>query len=148
MKPMMKPPGTKHLKLKCDILLSTCAFKFNLRRYPEGDVVATLAAGAIIGEIALFEAGSSQHIVYRCSPRHPPHFRPPVLEVDVMLCQVVFDGPLLEGGVRQATIVSARDDTLVGAFTFEDLAGGLLRTNTRPTLNRPTESARLYEHSP
>ena len=29
---MLKPPGTKHLKLKCDILLSTFAFKFNVRR--------------------------------------------------------------------------------------------------------------------
>ena len=33
MKPKLKPPGTKRLKLKCDILLSTSAFKFNLRRY-------------------------------------------------------------------------------------------------------------------
>jgi len=33
MKPMLKQPGTKHLKLKCDILLTTFAFKFNLRRY-------------------------------------------------------------------------------------------------------------------
>ena len=31
--PKLKPPGTKHLKLKCDILLSDFAFKFNLRRY-------------------------------------------------------------------------------------------------------------------
>jgi len=29
----LKPPGTKRLKLKCDVLLSTSAFKFNLRRY-------------------------------------------------------------------------------------------------------------------
>jgi len=29
----LKSPRTKHLKLKCDILLSTFAFKFNLRRY-------------------------------------------------------------------------------------------------------------------
>jgi len=35
MKPMLKPPGTKHLKLKCGMLLSTFAFKFNLRRYNE-----------------------------------------------------------------------------------------------------------------
>jgi hypothetical protein len=35
-KPESKPPGTKRLKLKCDILLSTSAFKFNLRRYTEG----------------------------------------------------------------------------------------------------------------
>jgi hypothetical protein len=33
MKPKLKPPGTKRLKLTCDILLSTSAFKFNLRRY-------------------------------------------------------------------------------------------------------------------
>ena len=32
-KPMLKPPGTTHLKLKCDELLSSFAFKFNLRRY-------------------------------------------------------------------------------------------------------------------
>jgi hypothetical protein len=32
-KPVMKPPGSKHLKLKCDILLSHFAFKSNLRRY-------------------------------------------------------------------------------------------------------------------
>jgi len=33
MKPKMKPPGTKRLKLKWEILLSISAFKFNLRRY-------------------------------------------------------------------------------------------------------------------
>ena len=33
MKPMLKPPGTDHLKLKCDIPLLTFAFKINLRRY-------------------------------------------------------------------------------------------------------------------
>jgi len=32
-KPKLKPPGTKRLKLKYDELLSTFAFKFNLRRY-------------------------------------------------------------------------------------------------------------------
>jgi len=33
MKPKFKPPGTKRLKLKIGILLSTSAFKFNLSRY-------------------------------------------------------------------------------------------------------------------
>jgi hypothetical protein len=32
-KPKLKLPGTKRLKLKCNILLSTSALKFNLRRY-------------------------------------------------------------------------------------------------------------------
>jgi hypothetical protein len=36
MKPKLKPPGTKRLKLNCDIPLSTSAFKLNLRRYIEG----------------------------------------------------------------------------------------------------------------
>ena len=30
-KAKLKPPGTKRLKPNCDILLSTSAFKFNLR---------------------------------------------------------------------------------------------------------------------
>jgi hypothetical protein len=33
MKAMLKPPGPKHLKLKCDLLLSTFAFNLNSRRY-------------------------------------------------------------------------------------------------------------------
>jgi hypothetical protein len=33
MKPKLKPPETKLLKLNCDILLSTSAFKSSLRRY-------------------------------------------------------------------------------------------------------------------
>ena len=31
--PKLKPPGTKCLKLKCDVLPSTSGFKFNMRRY-------------------------------------------------------------------------------------------------------------------
>jgi hypothetical protein len=33
MKPMLKLPGTLCTKMKCDILLSTSAFKINLHRY-------------------------------------------------------------------------------------------------------------------
>jgi hypothetical protein len=35
-KPTLKAPGTKRLKLKCDVLLSTAAFNFSLRRYTGG----------------------------------------------------------------------------------------------------------------
>jgi hypothetical protein len=41
MKPKLKPPGSKRSKAKCEILLSTSAFKFNLRRYTS----ATMAPG-------------------------------------------------------------------------------------------------------
>jgi len=34
--PKLKPPETKRLKLKCDILLSNYGFKFSLRRYIGG----------------------------------------------------------------------------------------------------------------
>ena len=37
MKPKLKPPGTKRLKLKRDALLSTSAFRFNLRCYSTGN---------------------------------------------------------------------------------------------------------------
>ena len=35
--PKVKPPGSERLKLKCDVLLSNAAFKFNLRRYSMDD---------------------------------------------------------------------------------------------------------------
>ena len=37
-KPTLKAPGTKLLKLKCDKPLSNFAFKINLRRYTMGPV--------------------------------------------------------------------------------------------------------------
>jgi len=37
-KPTLKPPVTKRLKLKYHVTLSNFAFKFNLRRHNKGDV--------------------------------------------------------------------------------------------------------------
>jgi hypothetical protein len=39
MKPNLMPPGIERLKVKCDTLLSTSAFIFDLRRYVEVHVV-------------------------------------------------------------------------------------------------------------
>jgi len=39
-KRMLIPPGTKHLKLKCDVLNSSFAFKFNLRRHNQERAMA------------------------------------------------------------------------------------------------------------
>jgi len=53
MKPALKAPGTNRLRLMCDILLSTFAFNFNLRRFSEGDwadLVNITAAAAMFGE--------------------------------------------------------------------------------------------------
>jgi len=49
MKPMLKPLGTKHLKLKCDILISTFAFKFNVRRYSWGKFLRSTDPDILIG---------------------------------------------------------------------------------------------------
>jgi len=38
MKPKLKPPGSKRLKLRCVVPLAKFAFKFNLRRYSVGCV--------------------------------------------------------------------------------------------------------------
>jgi len=35
MRPRFKSPGVERLKLKCDKMLSTFAFKFHLRRYDQ-----------------------------------------------------------------------------------------------------------------
>jgi hypothetical protein len=49
MTPNLKPPGTRRLQLKCDILLSTSAFKFNLRRYTkEADTWVALGSRQFI----------------------------------------------------------------------------------------------------
>jgi len=44
MKPMLKAPMTKYLKLEYDGLVSSFAFKFNLRRYNMAVARATLGA--------------------------------------------------------------------------------------------------------
>jgi hypothetical protein len=47
MQPKLKPPRSKRLKLKCDILLSNFAFNFNLRRY----TVATFSDASVMSFI-------------------------------------------------------------------------------------------------
>ena len=49
-KPKLKPPGTKRLKLKCVILLSTSAFKFNLRRYISMSTLKPIMSTTVLGE--------------------------------------------------------------------------------------------------
>ena len=51
MKLKLKPPGTKRLKLKCDTLLSTSAFKSNLRRYTKDAEGNPLPKESIWGDV-------------------------------------------------------------------------------------------------
>ena len=47
MEPKLKLPGTKPLKLMCDVLLSTSAFKVNLRRYTKAGGAGAGAGGTV-----------------------------------------------------------------------------------------------------
>ena len=80
MKPKLKPPGTRRLKLKCDILLSTSGFNFNLRRYTAALKIIDFGGGGELTDRAklhhrlLLQAGaggvlsvSRLLIVYSCS---------------------------------------------------------------------------------
>ena len=51
-KPKLKPPGTNRLKLNCDVLVSTSAFKFNLRCYTKVYRVELAAMRAVEAERA------------------------------------------------------------------------------------------------
>jgi hypothetical protein len=78
LKHVLKPPGAKRPKLKCDILLSTYAFNFNLRRYNVNrELVPAVAAAMQEGYTAGYEekgTGSHRrrtaiieaHVVGRC----------------------------------------------------------------------------------
>jgi len=53
-KPTLKVPGTKRLKVQYDELLSSFPFKFNLRRYIEvREELAAAAAAAVVGRCRL-----------------------------------------------------------------------------------------------
>ena len=56
----MKPPGTKHLKLKCDEPLSKFAFNFNLHRYNAAGSGYTTAVAAVLSAGGRVEAADSQ----------------------------------------------------------------------------------------
>jgi hypothetical protein len=64
MEPKLKPHGTNRLKVTCDILLSTSAFKFNLRRYS----LDLTDAGSIaeVQEFITREYGRLDCLVGRC----------------------------------------------------------------------------------
>ena len=67
-KPNLKPPGTKRLKLKCDILPSTSAFKFNLRRYSKVLGASRLAARPYTSPLSQLNLSSRVPVTTRLNP--------------------------------------------------------------------------------
>jgi hypothetical protein len=58
LKPKLKPPGAKRLKLKCDILLSSSSSKFNVRRYTmEGGFTGTMRGSSSMIALEISSGG-------------------------------------------------------------------------------------------
>ena len=70
-KPKLKPPGTKRLKLECDILLSTSAFKFNFRRFAQAvrDTQLLWIPAAGLESLALAAPRAFVSLVWRMGAR-------------------------------------------------------------------------------
>jgi len=64
MTPKFKPPGTKRLKPKCDILLSSFAIKFNLRRYTE--IAITVTLNGVTVDTVTAKLVADDRVVGRC----------------------------------------------------------------------------------
>jgi len=89
MKSMLKSSGTNSLNVTYDKLLPSFAFTFDLRRYTSASAAptctwccacppwATCSASGCASSPPSSTAGRAAYvihrIVYRCSPRHPPH---------------------------------------------------------------------------
>jgi len=67
-KPALKVPGTKHLTLEYGKLLSNFGFKFNLRRYTEGDSLRKFYV-SLRKQLPGSEMAEAWPHRY-CSPRH------------------------------------------------------------------------------
>jgi len=114
MKPKLKPPTTKRLKLKCDLLLSTAAFKYNLRRYnedslPISDFYFWVWAHRCTMSKQSDETGHNLSDVYRYT----------------MGKQSDEAGPYIRWPMAAAT---------QNVEWLRHVAGGSFRTSTRPTL--------------
>ena len=59
-KPMLKPPGTKRLKLNCDEPLSSFAFTFNVRPYTKVAPGGRLGATLVIAPSVFLPGGAVQ----------------------------------------------------------------------------------------
>jgi hypothetical protein len=74
MKPKLKPPGDMRLKLKCDVLLSTSASRFILRRYTKvcRFVPVAKAGGSLRTTLESSRISSSSSSAALCVCEHSP----------------------------------------------------------------------------
>jgi len=63
-KPMLKAPGTKRLKLNCDETLSSFAFNFNLRCHTKDGELAVMSGGEDGFVRKVTGAGRARHTLF------------------------------------------------------------------------------------
>ena len=61
--PKFKPPGTKRLKLNSDVLLSSCAFKFKLRRYNSDALAPPMTEDFALSHIGVVLRGGEASLI-------------------------------------------------------------------------------------
>jgi len=129
MKPTLKAPETKRLKLKYDELPSNFAFKFNLRRY--STVVRRKRSGELLGDLTkhgqtlLLAAGGEGGMAARRSQKMQAKGRRGVGAERAL------------GENVEVSDIDLDDATFTATGGEPGEAGWLLRTSTRPTLNLP-----------
>jgi len=73
MKPKLKLPGNKRLKLRYDEPLSNVAFKINLRRYTSEQLKVKVRPGHVVGRLGGGEMGRAFRLA-------APRWTPPCLQ--------------------------------------------------------------------
>ena len=111
MKPMLKPGGTKRLKLKCDIQLLTFAYKFNLRRYTTVVVQAAArdlwgSSGAAARELSLAEMSALVPSPPSPPPPPPPPSPPPSPSATPLAPPPLPPPPLLLQVVKAVAVIT------------------------------------------
>jgi hypothetical protein len=136
----LKPPETKCLKLKGDVLLLIYSFTINLHHYTEAEADAD---GDVHGHfkkarlenlpMLLTEEGGAPAAASKAAPLPAGH--------PSDLAYVLFTS----GSTGRPKGVQVTQRNLLNFLG--SMAGGLLRTCTRPRLNQRTDSVRQYENS-
>ena len=133
MTPMLKAPGIMRLNTNFDKLHSRSAFNFNLRHYAEAEMLMNAAAGNTLPDIKVAMGGLGPEDLPRAGAG-PGAEDVKEQEQPPKKSSVRSDrrGPSPPPAARRP--LTCEHGAWSGAFA-ERLAGGMLRTSTRPTLS-------------
>jgi len=143
MKPTLKAPGSKRLKLKCDEPLTIFAIKFNLRRYNKNVALSDLK---VFKGGGLFSMSASMFANVTTFDRKQLtlEYLTLVLSLDLAVAGDAPDKPLLAlGGTLNFTYPCKRGMVITGT----DVRGRAVQVNPiKPTLKAPGSKRLKLEH--